>query len=95
MLKLIQTRGRSLKLGLGGADLRHHAAGVFALGLELTDLLGQHVALVLQLFGAGLQRLALGFKRLKSIHIEKGLRAFAGLQSGDSRGQVFAKEVDV
>ena len=39
------------------------AAAVLALGLELADLLGQAVALRLQLFGARLDALALGLER--------------------------------
>ena len=94
-LDLIESGRHAFKLCLGRADLGHHGAGVFAFGFELADLLGQVVALVLQLFGAHLAGLAFSFERLKSLDVQKRLRALTGFQAGDGRGQVFAEEVDV
>ena len=79
LLDLIEPQCRLLQLGLGGGHLRHDGAGVFALGLELTDLLGQLIALVLQLLGANLQALALGLQRLEDRHIEKRLGRLAAV----------------
>jgi hypothetical protein len=53
--------------------------GVLAFALEHAYLLGQAVALALQLFGAGLQRFALAYQNAKRIHVQEELRIFTGL----------------
>ncbi len=65
--------GGGIEFRLERAHLGHHAIGALALGLELADLLAQAVALALQVFGAGLQRLALGLQRLEGRNVEVGL----------------------
>lgn len=70
-------------------------AGMVALTLEHADLLAQAVALRLQVFGAGLQHLALGLKGRKGIHIQPGLRVLAGLQTRHNAVQVFTQQGDV
>ena len=86
-----------LQLLLDVAHLRHHGIcpRMVALAFERADLLAQAVALGLQIFGAGLQGFALGFKRGKSCLIQPGLRVLAGLQAGDDAGQIFAQQGDV
>ena len=70
-------------------------AGVVAFGLALADLLGQGVALRLQVLGAGLDALALGFERAEAINVEKGLRLLAAFQPRNHAGEVAAQQVDV
>ena len=94
-LNLVQTGAAGFQLGLKRTDLRHHRSGVFAFGLKLADLFGQRVALVLQLFSAGLDGLAFSLQRLKDFYIEEDLRVLAGFQPGNRRGQVFTEQVDV
>ena len=53
--------------------------GVLALALEHANLLGQAVALALQLFGSGLQRFAFAFERAKRVHVQEELRIFSSL----------------
>jgi hypothetical protein len=84
---------RAFKFGLGGRDLGHHGAGVFAFGLELANLFGELVALVLQFLGAHLQGLAFGFQGLESVNVQGKLGEFALFKTGQDRGQVFAKQL--
>ena len=67
----------------------------WAFGLELTDLLAERVALALQLLGANLQGFTLGLQRPESVHIEEGLRAFAGGQTGNGGVEVFTEQGNV
>jgi hypothetical protein len=64
-------------------------------GLEATDLLAQAVALALQVFGAGLQRLALVLQRREGGHIEVGLGVFALLKACNDGVEVFTEGEDV
>ena len=89
-LDLVQALRGALELGLDAGDLGHHGIGRFTLGLELADLLGELVALGLQLLGAALDGLALGFERLEGVHVQVGLRRLARLEPGDHGIQVFA-----
>ncbi len=93
----VQTRGGRFQLGLHLAHLRHHGIGLgmLALALEHADLLAQAVALRLQGFGAGLQRLALVFQRLVGGHVEVRLGVLAGFQARHNGVQVFAELEDV
>ena len=52
-------------------------------------------ALGLQLLGAGLQGLALGFQGLEGLDVEEGLGIFAGLQALDGGAEVFAQEKNI
>ena len=92
-----QACGTGFQLLLDGADLGHHrlGAGMIALALELADLLGQRVALGLQLFGAGLDGLAFGFQRGEGGHVQVRLRVLARLQAGHYLVEVFAEQEDV
>jgi hypothetical protein len=54
-----------LELVAQAAHFRHHGRRVFALALEHADLLGQRIALALQFFGAGLDRLRSASRALK------------------------------
>ena len=65
------------------ADFGHDGAGVLALTLEHTDLLGQTVALRLQILRALLQGFTLGFQRIKGSEID---RVATG---GETAGNVF------
>jgi hypothetical protein len=87
--------GRALQLATDAADLVHHRRSVFALGLQLADLLRQAVAACLQLLGAGLDRLALGFERGEALDVEKRLRRLAPLQTSDDLRQILAQQIDV
>ena len=62
-LDLLEPRRGAVQIGLQRGHLRHDLVDRFALGLALADLLGELVALRLQLFGAGLDGFALGFQR--------------------------------
>ena len=77
------------------AHLGHHAIGALAPGLELADLLAQAVALALQVFGAGLQRLALGLQRLEGWNVEVGLGIFSLFKTRDDGVEVFSQGEDV
>jgi hypothetical protein len=66
-----------------------------AFALEHANLLGQAVALALQLFGAGLQRFALAFQSAKSVHIQKELGIFTGLQTRHNSVQIFAEKNNI
>ena len=96
-LQRLQARLRRFQRLLDAAHLRHHGvgAGMVTLALEHADLLAQAVALRLQVFGAGLQHLALGLKGRKGIHIQPGLRVLAGLQTRHNAVQVFTQQGDV
>ena len=96
-LDLLQARSGLLQLGFGRCHLGLGGLGtvLVALAHQHADLLGQLVALRLQFFGAGLQRLAFGFQRLEGGHVQKRLWVFAGLQAFDGAGQVFAEKKDV
>jgi hypothetical protein len=73
-LDRIEPLGRCLQPIADAADLGHHRCAVLTFGFELADLLRQAVAPRLQLFGARLQRFALGFERTETLDVEKGLR---------------------
>ncbi len=92
-LNHLQPRAGSFQLGLHRAHLRHHRVGlgVLSFALEHADLLGQAVALALQLFGARLQRLALGLQRAESVHVQESLGLFAGFEPGDHGVEVFSQ----
>ncbi|MDT4853565.1 hypothetical protein FQZ97_878360 [compost metagenome] len=94
-LNHLKPRGRRIQLGLEGAHLRHHGIGAFPLGFELTDLFGEGVALALQLFSAGLQRLALRLQGLVGGHIQKRLWALARFKPRHDPGEVFSQLNDV
>ena len=83
--------GGGVELRLQRAHLGHHAIGALALGLELADLLAQAVALALQVFGAGLQRLALGLQRPERCDIEVGLGIFSLFKTRDDGVEVFSQ----
>ena len=84
-LDLVQARGRLFQLGLHGGHFGLGGFGgvLFALAHQHADLLGQLVALGLQLLRARLDGLAFGFQRLEGFHVQEGLGVLAGLQSGD------------
>ena len=92
-LEHLQALGRSVQLVLDRAHLGHDriGLGVLALALEHANLLGQAVALALQLFGAGLQGFALAFQSAKGVHIQEELGIFTGLQTRDHGVQIFAE----
>ena len=96
-LDLLQPRGGLFQLDLGRCHLGLGGFGAVFVTLahEHADLLGQLVALGLQLFGAGLQRLALGFQPLKRFHVQEGLGFFAGFQARDGGVEVFAEKKNV
>ncbi|MOA08529.1 hypothetical protein D3C78_1283030 [compost metagenome] len=71
---------------------RHDGAGVFALGLELTDLLGQRVAAGLQGLGFGLDGLAAGLQVVEPFRVEGHA---AGLEAVYDGLQVFAQQYRV
>jgi hypothetical protein len=70
-------------------------ASASAFALEHANLLGQAVALALQLFGAGLQRFALAFQSAKSVHVQKELGIFTGLQTRHNSVQIFAEKNNI
>jgi hypothetical protein len=90
-----QPRGGAIELGLDRGHLGHHGVHALALGLEATDLLAQAVALALQVFGAGLQRLALVLQRREGGHIEVGLGVLALLKACNDGVEVFTEGEDV
>ena len=96
-LDLVQAGGGLLQFDLGGGHLGLGGlcALLVALAHEHTDLLGELVALGLQLLGAGLQGLALGFQGLEGLDVEEGLGIFAGLQALDGGAEVFAQEKNI
>jgi hypothetical protein len=78
-----------------GGHLGHNGIHALAFGLETTDLLAQAVALALQVFGAGLQRLALVLQRREGGHIEVGLGVLALLKACNDGVEVFTEGEDV
>jgi hypothetical protein len=68
---------------------------VLAFAFEHADLLADRIALGLQLFGAHLDGLALGFQRLEGVHIQEGLGVLAALQAGKHRVEVFTQQGNV
>ena len=68
---------------------------MLAFALEHADLFGQAVAPGLQLFGAGLDRLAFGFEGAEGLNVEERLGVLAGLQTRDHGVQILAKQGDV
>jgi hypothetical protein len=94
-LDQLQPLGAGLQLIGDAVHFGHQHAGVLALALEHPDLLAGGVAARLQLFGGGLDLLALGLQRRKARHVEVGLRVLAALQLRDHAGEVAAQEVDV
>ena len=98
-LQRLQPLGRGLEFVLDAGHSGHHGISLGLAGgtacLELANLFAQGVALVLQFFGAHLDGLALGFEPAEGLHIEKGLRLFAGFQPGHGAGEVFAKQGDI
>jgi len=75
--QLVQLALDTLQFLLAGFEFRAHAIhvgeqrrDVFAALLGLADGLGAGVALGLELFGAGLHGLALGFQRLDARHVQ-------------------------
>ena len=94
-LQRLQPLGRGLELVADAGHLGHHGRGVFALGLELADLLAEAVAPGLQLLGAGLDGLALGFEGREALDVEEGLGVLAGLQPRGHAGQVTAQLLNV
>jgi hypothetical protein len=66
-----------------------------AFALEHANLLGQVVALALQLFGAGLQRFTLPLERSEGLNIQKSLGVFRGLQTRHSSVQIFAEKNNI
>jgi hypothetical protein len=91
----VEPLGRRLQLVADAAHFGHHRRAVFTLRLQLADLLGQAVAPRLQLLGAGLQGLALGFERLETRDVQKGLRRLALVEPRNDAGQILAQQVDV
>ena len=96
----------SMDLGANGTQTFRHvilpqigsallAGGMLAFALEHANLLGQAVALALQLFGAGLQGLAFAFQSTEGVHIQKGLRIFTGLQTRHGSVQIFAEKNNI
>jgi hypothetical protein len=90
-----QTVGTGLEFVTNAAHLRHHRRHVFALAFEHADLLGQAVALGLQLFGAALDGLAFGFERAVGGLVQEGLRVLALGQAGQHAVEVFAQQGNV
>ena len=87
-----QRRLVGLELVAQASHFGHHGGGVFAFALEHADLLGQRVALALQVFGAGLDRLAFGFEGVEGGHVE---HIFAACQAGGDIVNVFAEKLNV
>lgn len=83
--QLLQALGHGLRFG-------HDGAGVLALGLELTDLLGQRVAAGLQGFGFGLDRLAARLQLVEPFRVEGHATALEAVYDGL---QVFAQQYRV
>ena len=75
------------------ATSRSTARRVAALALEHADLLRERVALRLQLFGARLQRLALGLERAETRRRRERAAATCAFQARDDARQVLAQEV--
>ena len=63
--------------------------------MSLPNLFAQCIAFGLQLFGAGLDGLALSLQRGESLHVEERLRLFAGFQARNGPGEVFSEVGDV
>ena len=64
-------------------------------GLELAATPARRVASVLQLFGAGLDGLALGLQLGEPGDVQEGLGRFSGPEAGHSPIEILAQEVDV
>ena len=94
-LQRVEAGGGRIQLFFQAIHRRHDVVGAFTLGLALADLFGQGVALRLQLFGAGLQGLALRLQCGERVHLQEGLGGLAGFQPGDNAGQVFSEQGDV
>jgi len=94
-LDRVEPLGRVLQFAADATDLGHRRRRVFALGLRLPDLLGKAVAARLQLFGPGLNGLALRLERGEARDVEERLRRFAPLQTSDDLRQILAQQIDV
>ncbi len=81
-----------LQLLADAADFLEHGRGVLALALEHADLLGERVALRLQLLGAQLQLAALVLERAEARRVEFEA---APLKAGDDRREFFSEQLDI
>jgi len=82
----------SLQFVAERADLGHDPGSILTLALQHADLFRQAVALRLQILGAGLQGLALGFQRLECAEVD---RLAAPGQAVDHGVEVGAELLDV
>ncbi|MNN36636.1 hypothetical protein D3C81_1505390 [compost metagenome] len=88
----IEARRRCFQLIADTGHFRHDCGGVFALAFQGADLLGQRIALVLQIFGAGLDLFALRFQCIEGGDVELEL---ATGQASRNAVDVFTKKLNI